>query len=190
MTEIWKDIPGYEGRYMASNKGRIKALAKEISTCPKGIWTTRRLPERVLKCTATRLGYRSVEFGCGTLRERYLVHRLVAMAFLPNPLGLPHVNHIDACTSNNAVENLEWVTHQQNMAHAVKLGRMVPNVGLGDECPAHKLTEADVVQIKRRLLRGERVSHIARDYPVVSRSAIQEIKAGRSWGHVVASEAA
>jgi hypothetical protein len=109
----------------------------------------------------------------------------VALAFIPNPQALPHVNHIDCCTSNNFVENLEWVTHKQNMEHSARLGRMGKSSGAGDLCHASKLTESDVVQIKLRLMLGERICQIVRDYPAVKKGAIGEIKAGRSWGHVV-----
>ena len=58
-----------------------------------------------------------------SLEEKpYRIHRLVAEAFIPNPLNLPEVNHKDGNKKNNCVENLEWVTHQENMAHAVKTG--------------------------------------------------------------------
>lgn len=184
MIEEWRAIPGYEGFYEVSSAGRVKALAREIVTKPKGVWTTRILPVRILKTTEARHGYRTVEFKTDAGRKRHLVHRLVALAFIPNVEGAPHVNHIDAHPWNNAVVNLEWVTHKQNMEHAARLGRMVSNSGPGEESPAHKLTTEEVIQIKLRLMMGDRVCKIAIDHPVVTSSAIREIKAGRSWGHI------
>ena len=184
MSEEWRSIPGYEGLYEVSSTGRVKALAREIQTKPKGTWTTRILPVRIMKTTKTRQGYISVEFKTDAGRKRFLVHRLVALAFIPNVAGAPHVNHIDARPSNNSVSNLEWVTHKQNMEHASRLGLMISNSGPGEESPAHKLTDDDVIQIKLRIMLGDRICKIAADYPIVTSSAISEIKAGRSWGHI------
>lgn len=64
-------------------------------------------------------GYPSVSLG---RRSTVFVHRIVAAAFIPNPLNLPHVNHLDGNKLNPAADNLEWTTHKENMRHASRLG--------------------------------------------------------------------
>jgi hypothetical protein len=73
---------------------------------------------RILKPRLTRKGYLRVDLG----PKSYLVHRLVASLYLSNSDNLPVVNHIDGIKANNHVSNLEWVTHQENIVHAFKLG--------------------------------------------------------------------
>ena len=105
--EEWKDIPGYAGLYQVSNLGRVKSL--------------RFNKERIMKSTNSH-GYQSIELCVNNVRFITGVHRLVAMAFLPNPQNLPEVNHKDRNRSNNCVDNLEWVTQSENVAHAYRHG--------------------------------------------------------------------
>lgn len=183
MDELWMPIPGYDGKYFASNLGRIKAAQQKIKHCPKGVWMERVIPARVLRTNSDKHGYKRTTLTINGGTEPWLVHRLVAMTFIPNPDSLPCVNHIDGCKFNNRIENLEWVTHAQNMAHAAAMGLMPGNSGPGEESPAAKLTDDCVRAIKARLAAGEGATSIARDYPVTP-SAIREIKAGRSWSHI------
>lgn len=113
--EIWKDVDGYEGLYQVSNLGRVKALPKY--TYSKGYPQLRK--ERVLKpvYTGKYRNYLSVTFSDG---KQYKVHRLVAIAFIPNPDGLPLVNHKDENPSNNTVGNLEWCTNSYNVKYSAK----------------------------------------------------------------------
>lgn len=114
MEEIWKDIPGYEGYYQVSNFGRIKHCA--ISSKP-GTGNYAR-EERLIHPNKNNLGYYLASLYKGGKRKFMLVHRAVAMAFIPNPRGLPHVNHIDSNPTNNNVLNLEWCTPSQNAKHS------------------------------------------------------------------------
>lgn len=183
MEEIWMPIPGYGEKYSASSFGRIRSERQVVMHCPKGIWMERVIQARVLKTSSDAHGYKRTNLTLNKISRPWLVHRLIAMTFLPNPISLPCVNHIDACKFNNRIENLEWVTHAENMAHAARLGIMASNSGPGMESPAAKLTDSDVIEIKRRLSLGHRAGSISMDYPV-SESAIREIKAGRSWSHI------
>lgn len=108
MTEIWKDIPGYEGLYQVSNMGRVKRLEGYDAG-------GRYREEHCLKPQVDGSNYLQVYLfknGEGTLT---LVHRLVAKAFIPNPDGKPTVNHLDENKHNNAAWNLEWATRKEQM---------------------------------------------------------------------------
>ena len=115
MKEIWKPIPGCEGKYEASNLGKIKSVGRQ-----KG---NRVEPDLILKPKITRAKYFRVTIWLSTGRFYRFVHRLVAMAFLPNPNNLPVVDHIDKNTLNPRVDNLQWVTISQNNQYAFDRGR-------------------------------------------------------------------
>ena len=104
MKEIWKDIKGYEGSYQVSNLGNIRNLNfhREGKTL-------------LLKPTINNRGYKRVWLYKNSKNEAYLVHRLVAIAFIPNPNNYTVINHKDENPSNNCVDNLEWCTQHYNM---------------------------------------------------------------------------
>lgn len=108
--EIWKDIPGYEGLYQASNLGRVRGRRK--NAC------------KVLS-PSTYNGYYRVNLSRDGKYTTFHVHHLVAFAFLPNPNNYPQVNHLDGNRKNNILSNLEWCSRSQNQIHAFRvLGRV------------------------------------------------------------------
>lgn len=117
MTEIYKDIKEYEGLYQISNLGNVKSLPKGDGNGNR----TRVLKQEVMVYNHTT--YRRVTLSKNGKVKRFSVHRLVADTFIPNIDNLPVVNHIDNNGANNNVENLEWVTHEGNMAHSAVQGR-------------------------------------------------------------------
>lgn len=110
MNEIWKDISNYEGLYKISNRGRV--FSKRTN--------------KILKDVSTGSGYRSVSLSDYLhKKKRYYIHRLVAIAFLGIPRNLRCVvNHKNLNKKDNNVENLEWVTPEENMAHAYNNGKI------------------------------------------------------------------
>lgn len=104
--ERWKDVEGYE-QYKVSNCGRVKSLSNDKNR-----------KEKILKQRKTRDGYLYVIL-CKDGKVKYFrVHRLVATAFVPNPLNFPQVNHKDENKENNCVWNLEWCTPQYNVEYS------------------------------------------------------------------------
>lgn len=114
--EEWRDIPGYEGRYQASNLGRIRSLPRVIDRRSN---TPYRLPGRILRPRLSHKGYLLVGLSTESKVKNLSVHRLVAQAFLPNTEGFPEVNHINGNKKDNRAANLEWVTTKENVAHSI-----------------------------------------------------------------------
>lgn len=104
INEQWKSVEGFEGLYEVSNLGRVKSLNYNRT----GV-------EKVLKPNKTKNGYLYVGLCRNGKEKKFKVHRLVAEAFLPNPEGLPEINHIDENKTNNVVSNIEWASRRYNM---------------------------------------------------------------------------
>lgn len=103
-----KDIPGFEGRYAINEQGEVYSL----------VWGR----NKKLK-TKIQNGYPWVVLCVNYKPTNTSIHRLVALTFIPNPLGLPNVHHKDSNRMNHAISNLEWVTQKQNIAEYIKKGR-------------------------------------------------------------------
>ena len=128
MEEDWRDIKGYEGYYQVSNHGRVKSISRLVNSFPN----KRTVPERILKQQVLRSGYMSVGLWKDFHFFRLSVHRLVALAFIPNPYNLPQVNHRDGIKTNNNANNLEWCSRSENMKHAYEYGLTNPITNLVD----------------------------------------------------------
>lgn len=113
--EIWKDIPGYEGRYMVSSHGRVRSVGRDIPVL--GGRVVRRFPDALMAQMTDFNEYKAVFLRRPGEHKRALVHRLVAIAFIPNPEAKPIVNHKDRNRTNNHVSNLEWSSESENARH-------------------------------------------------------------------------
>lgn len=120
IEEIWKDIEGYEGYYQVSNLGRVKSLERSYIGPHNSIHFVK---ERILKPEIQWNGRLQVRLSKGCQLRAFKVHRLVAIAFIPNPDNKPYINHLDCDPTNNIVDNLEWCTPKENSQYASKLGR-------------------------------------------------------------------
>lgn len=158
MTEIWKDIEGYEGYYQVSNLGRVKSLAKTIKRGSNHLT----IQERILKQINNGNNYVRICL-CKDGLKKFYVHRLVASAFIEKKDHQNQVNHINKITNDNRVENLEWVSNRENCCHGrltrkytskhigviysnkskrwtshIKLGSVIKSIGVFDtEIQAH-----------------------------------------------------
>ena len=174
MEEIWKVIR--EGYYEVSNLGNVRSIDRYVDNFA-GTKSFRK--GLVLSFTVTPKGYLAVNFRIENQKENPVVHRLVAIAFLENPLNLPQVNHIDGDKWNNEVTNLEWCTGSGNMYHAYATG-LASKVGTRNT--ACKLTEADVLEI--RSLQGAQSGKILGDKYGINKSAIFKIWNRETWSHI------
>ena len=110
--EKWADILNYKGKYQISNLGRVKALNYR-----------RTKKEKIITLKKSK-GYYQVSLWKNGKRKIFLVHRLVAQTFIPNPDNLPQVNHKDENKLNNCVNNLEWCTQAYNNSYGTRLQRV------------------------------------------------------------------
>ena len=185
-NEEWHDVVGWEGLYLVSNMGRVKSLERKVKTCgTKRNYTIRTVKEHILKRSIDKTGYYRVDLTINDKKENSLVHRLVAKAFIENPKNKPEVNHKNGIKTDSMVCNLEWATHKENMAHSFETG-LTPyrELGKGENAISAKLNNSQVIEIKTRLC-NETVKQIAKDFAFICESTISEIKAGRSWAHIV-----
>lgn len=118
MQEVWKEVPRYKGAYLISNLGNLKSARRYCYHGDKP-WLVK---ERLLSKVVGRSGYIEYQITYNKKHRSEKAHRLVAEAFIPNPLNKPQVNHIDGNKQNNCVENLEWCTGKENVYHAYHHG--------------------------------------------------------------------
>lgn len=179
-NEIWKPIHGYNGLYEISNLGRVKGIRKSYL----GRWGAQvALSEKILKCKQESNGYWRI----GLLDENrvrvfHLIHRLVAIAFIPNPDNLPEVNHKYGDKSDNRAATLEWITTSQNVRHSYDvLGKQGPK---GEKQGRSKLKEDNVLTIRDLYKTGNYSFADLGDQFNVTRSNIRAIVIHKSWTHI------
>lgn len=171
MIEIWKEILPY---YEVSNFGNVRTKSRRVKT----YYGFRQTVPRSVPITDNGHGYKLFGTQIDHKRKNFYIHRAVAELFIPNPSNLPEVNHKDGNKANNHISNLEWVTLQQNRAHAVVSG-FIKN---GESSPSAKLKESDVVEILDLFLKnpGANKTHCARKYGIKD-TTVHKILNGHRW---------
>lgn len=148
--EIWKDVTNFEGLYKISNLGRVKSLI-----------TYNHSYEIILKPKESHNGYWEVCLWKNHIPHFLRVHRLVAFAFIPNPEDKPYINHKNFDKKCNKIDNLEWVTHRENIDHAIKNGKFEPLRFLQT-----KVSIEDIRTIKKLVHNGVSKKEIVDKYPI------------------------
>jgi len=159
----WKEIHINGLNYKVSDIGNVVGKNKE------------------LKQRFTKDGYKSVTVGRGAERTLYLVHRLVALLFVINENNLPEVNHKDANKSNNDYNNLEWVTHKENMEHASNKKLFNDRKGINNS--KSKITEKQVLEIRELYNRGIKSPRISLMYGITKESVMNIVRK-ITWSHI------
>lgn len=162
--EIWKDIKGYENKYRISNYGNVKSLPKTKK-------------EKLLNPIKQKTGYLLIDLSLNGISKKYLVHRLVAEAFISNPENKPQVNHINGIKTDNRLENLEWNTCSENQKHSIKIGLRTAKGIKNSQCKLNTNIVLNILNDKRQY------KCISLEYGI-SISTISDIKRGYSWTHV------
>lgn len=179
--EVWKDIPGYMGRYQVSNFGRIKSLSR-WKIMP--IWNKKYRTKEKIR-SPFRGTYDKIFLYKGVVGKSFQIHKLVASLFIPNPRNKPCINHKDGDKHNNNADNLEWCTHSENTQHAYDTNLMPDFINMGVENGRSKLNTKEVLIIRESYrhmlgLKYHKLLDLA-DIFNVSRTTISRIISKTHW---------
>lgn len=171
MQEVWKSLNGIVENgvnYDVSNLGNIRNANSG----------------KVLSPFTNHIGYRGIGLYLNGKSKKYLVHRLVAQAFIPNPDNKPEVNHLDGNKANAKLDNLEWATPSENQKHALATKLYVATALKGEEAPSAKLTEEKVLKIRELYPTGKYSYRELGEMFGVSKKAVINVVLRRNWKHV------
>ena len=164
-----KPVRGYEGKYAVTSNGRVISLNYACTGIPKD-----------MALSFDSYGYLALKLSDSGKVKRFLVHRLVAVAFIENPKNLPQVNHKDGIKTHNYTENLEWCTFLENRAHAYRTG-LYNNKGEGNG--QSKLNVRQVKEILQLKDQGIHFGEIIKQFNV-SQTRYYRIINRESWRHI------
>lgn len=174
--EIWKSIKGYESIYEVSSKGRVRSLDR----VSRNGFVKTNLKGKMLSISNSER-YSNVGLSKDSKTKNFKVHRLVAIAFIPNPENKPEVNHKDGNKTNNILDNLEWNTKAENQKHAFDNGLLVTGVSTYNSV----LTESIVLAIRRLHRINPKVNKLKISKKLnVSNSLIHNIINRVKWKHI------
>jgi len=176
MDEQWTDVTGWKGYYKVSSRGRVKSLARIVKHRFSG---TISVAEKILAPVLDTKGYLKVTLSRCNRQKTVHIHSLVLTAFgPPKPISKVQVNHKDCNKRNNWIQNLEWVSHLENVRHAVANDL----VARGERNGSSVLTDLSVSEI-RGMAGKITITELARKYDV-SRRTIEKILTRERWTHV------
>lgn len=177
IIEEWRPVNGYETHYEVSSFGRVRLSKNHFSDKYACQIKFQRIKIRTEK-GRNRGGYLCVKLAKNDIKKEVTVHRMVAVAFIPNPENKPEVNHKRGIKTDNRAWELEWVTYKENNKHAHETGLMNPTRGEKHHCC--KITKEIVLKIF-----NDPDTHvkIAKKYGIHPAN-VGSIKIGDTWSHV------
>ena len=177
---LWKAVKNYEDIYEVSNAGEVRSKDRKVKT-----WFGERSSKgKLLNGEIKKDGYCRVQLSDAKTNktDRVYLHRLVASAFIDNPLNKPCINHKDGNKLNNSVDNLEWVTHQENNIHEYETG--LCKGPRGELCGTHKLTEKQVLTIRNCISENILTRNELAKMFGVCRGTITSVYLRTNWKHI------
>lgn len=173
----FKKIKGFEFAYEVNCDGLIRSIDRTII---RSDGKKKTFKSKELKPTIHSRGYLRVTLRSPEKSKDMFIHRLVAEAFIENIENKLQVNHINGIKTDNRIENLEWVTSKENINHAFK-NDLISRKGIKNS--QSKLTELNILSIRKLILKGETHKEIASKYGVHN-SIISNINLGKIWKHI------
>ena len=173
-AEKWRPVPvePYNRAYLISSLGRCRSVKRETKRGKRGGGLLRPAPNSN--------GYPSVSLSVMSQQRTFKIHQLVLKAFVGEPPPGEEARHLDGNRGRSVISNLAWGTRKENAADRTAHGR----VRCGERQPNAKLTDAIVVDMRRRHAAGETVTALANEYKVEYSTARKAISGSR-WRHVV-----
>lgn len=179
-TEIWKDIVNYERLYQVSDLSRIKSLERLKGGKLNG--KNILVKERIITISKSTNNYLQVGLCKDGISRFFRLHRVVAIAFIPNPKNKPEVNHKNGIKTDVRLSNLEWSTKPENAQHAFDTGLHIPHDCKGVKNGRAKLTEEQVKEIIELLPECSN-SGLARKYNLTA-TTIRDIRHNKLWKNI------
>ena len=183
MDEIWKDINSYEGIYQISNYGRIRSLTRYVNCSPDNSFG-HILKGKILKQGDNGNGYKYISLKKNGKRKNFYVHFLVAEAFIGERPRGADINHIDCNKSNNTLKNLEYISRQENINHAVKNGLLKNrNHAKGEKQGSAKLNNQKVILIRAFFNFGVSNKKLSEIFKI-HKATVSNVVLRQTWKHL------
>lgn len=169
----WIDVEGTQGAYQINSSGVVRRKDAKKGAPPRWV---------LCKQSLMKVGYFAVTIKIDGVQKLRTIHRLLACHFIPKPASKEQVNHINGIKTDNRIENLEWVTPAENIAHARRTG--LNGGAKGSHFKIAKYGDAEVLSMIRLHNEGMHYKEIHKLYPCISLNRLYQIVTGRAWKHL------
>ena len=175
-SEVFRDIPGWEGMYQVSNIGTVRSVDRTVGSVTGKTYNRK---GKVLRQNYNEDGYKIVYLSRNARDITMGVHRAMGLAFIPNLDQKPMINHINAIRDDNRLENLEWCTNAENIKHSFDMGI---SCNKGDNHPNRVLTMDMVRAIRQELATGKTPKEVS-EIIGTKRRNVYAVRDRQNWNY-------